>query len=416
MPVLFEGCSTRTDKRLMTCCLNAPGNGVSCGACPRCSFREQRGSTLYECKNATCMDTNYCWAHFRKLYGVKIIVTQFGKGLAATRDIPMGHIVAPMGGVSVRKNQNWEGKKATPIYSYPLNVPDQKSLTFHRRPDRNNDGVRNSVRNSDTVDGNSVGRGFIADLEPVEHLASGAAGPIVYPQRWPQVQPGLADQRLRVAVEVKVDIKRKRKFWRQYLVRDTEFDLFQEEQIQRLARRLGEQVTPEFRKEHLTDTTLSFSDRNESLWNYNQFEAYIEFSQHKEVQLDATCLRRVGSYANDPSNIVAAERGGGLKVADPRRAEAEANAKIAANELFPLSPGHSGWLVATRDIKAGQQIQVFYGTGYWRAANAVKYDTKRVTVSPKRRPGQGRTLPVHVPATQRGLQRRPNNEPCKLKN
>lgn len=344
------------------------------------------------------MDTDYCWAHLKKVFGVKVVPSQFGKGLAAARNIPVGSLVAPLGGVQVRKNQSWEGKKATPIYSYTLSIPDGV-ISFHRRP-------------STVVEGT----GFKSDLHPENELASGMAGEVVAHHNWPRVQPTEHDRQLRVAAEVRVDLVRRPRFWRQYLVHASQYNTFQEEQVRRLAHRLGQpEVTPEFRQEHITDSTLSFSNRNEALWNYNQFEAYIEFRQHKEIQLDATCLRRVGSYANDPSTIVPVARGGGLKVADPARAEAEANVKIASNELFPLSASHTGWLVATRDIASGQPIQVFYGLGYWRTANAVKYDTKRVSVFPRRNPGAGRTLPVFVPVAQRGIQKRPRNETCKLK-
>jgi hypothetical protein len=348
------------------------------------------------------MDTDYCWAHLKKVYGIKIVDSQFGKGLVATRNIPAGTLVAPLGGTPVRRNQSWEGAKSTTtaIYSYPFNMPNntpKTPMTFHRRPGA---------------------PGFRADLEPEDHLASGLAGPTVDRHNWPQAQPTAEEQRMRVAAEVKVDLKRRRKYFRQYLVRESEYGAFQEEQLRRLARRLGQDVTPAFRAEHITDTTLSFSDRNQSLWNYAQFEAYVEFGQHKEIQLDATCVRRAGSYANDPSEVVPIPRGGGrMKVADSARAKAAANVKLTHDDLFPLAPHRTGWLVATRDIVAGEPIQFFYDRGYWTFVNSVKYGTKRVTAAfPHPRPaGRGRTLPVHVPEDERGIQRRPRNEPCKLK-
>jgi len=348
------------------------------------------------------------------VYGVKVVNTRFGKGLAATRSIPAGALVAPLGGTPVARNQSWEGaaNTATAIYTYPFHMPNNTPkfpLTFHRRPA-------------------GGAPGFRADLfpDPRHPLASGGAGPTVNRHRWPAVQPTAEDQTMRVAAEVGVDMVGKPKFFRQYLVRQDEYAAFQEEQVRRLAARLGVDVTPAFRAEHITDTTLSFSDRNEALWDYNQFEAYIEFRQHKEVRLDATCLRRAGSYANDPSDVVpvaragALARGGGrMKVADPARAQADANVKLAHDDLFPLAAHRTGWLVASRDIAANEPILFFYERGYWTWINTIRYGTKRVAASPRvpRRRGQPRTLPVHVPENQRGIQHRPRrNEPCKLRN
>jgi hypothetical protein len=116
MPQQFVACTD--DKVLVKCCLNAGGRDGKCGPCPQCTYM----IGTRRCKNPSCADSRLCHVHYKKMYGVKLIDTQYGKGLAATRNFSKNDLICPMGGRRVKAN-HWTNQlpdDVTAPYSYTL--------------------------------------------------------------------------------------------------------------------------------------------------------------------------------------------------------------------------------------------------------------------------------------------------------
>lgn len=329
MPYLFEGCNARTNNRVVTCCLNARGNGQTCAPCGRCEFRKIRRGRRYHCKNTTCMMSSYCWIHTFIKYGVKLFNSEFGKGLQATKDFVVGEFVAPLGGKPV--DEYWEDiadEENTAVYGYKVEVL-REPVTLHRRPGE---------------------FGF--------RLERGRSRR--HPD-WPiSDRPLQRDQDLRVGVTVYRQGR-----VRQYLVHNDQWHDF-------LVTKRNQGGT--------LNNLYEFPEVEHARWDYNQFEAYVESDGIETADMDASCLRDVGSYAND-SSVIAPDMNAGQDNEEYRsviQRRNRANTKLAKYNPYPLRPEPSGWLVAYRPIEAGAEINVHYGRHYWERANEVKYGLKRV--------------------------------------
>lgn len=322
MPKRFQGCTAKNRTRLMTCCLNAPGDGTACGPCPRCTY--MIGGTR-RCRNTTCMDTALCHAHYGKKYGVALKKSTHGMGLFATRDFAPGDLIAPMGGREV-EGRAWEdrwtggtGERNSP-YGYTLTHPT--SMRLKRR---------------------QGGGGYVRTAD----LAGRAS--------WRNSRVRGEDRtNLRRAVATANRI---------YLVAQDDWEAFLDD-FTRLARDIIKGPLPRARAlvENMAGTEMEKTLGRGV--DTRHFEAYLEVRGNREAVYDAACVRRVGSYANDPLVI----RPSGARKANLEKL----NARITPVAPFPLAePGERAWLVALTPIKAKDEIMVLYGDEYWSKQDIV---------------------------------------------
>lgn len=292
------------------------------------------------------MDMRYCWVHAKKVYGVKAIDSAYGKGLAAARDFAIGEYIAPLGGAA---DPDLYPEKATGVYSYSVFVPHKFGL--HKRPGQS--------------------QAFNASLTPVSKQA--------HPQ-WPVWATTKSDESLRTALRLTMASGKERI----YLVPEDDYATFVRQLKDRtLARR---RVPRRSRATALRQ--LFVGTDNDVEWakafNFDQFPAYLEGNKSdlKLEAMDASCLRSLGSYANDP-----------IDLATGQAHRNRANAHIDSIALYPLAPQPSAWLRAIKNIKAGDAILVSYGPEYWSGEGNVKYGTKRVPAAPPSYPIERRGEP-----------------------
>lgn len=319
----------------MTCCLNTTGATRGCSPCRRCAFRERRGSEVYHCKNTTCIESKYCWVHGRARYGVQIKEGTHGRSLFAARDFGVGDIIAPLGGAFIE--DQWEDLvqgPATALYGYRVKTPVRPVL--HRRPDGH-------------------GTGFLANM-PAHALRVA----------WPASEPTAHDKHLVLAAVQ----SRGRRGQRLFLVHQKEYELFMATLAHRVATRLG--ISQAVARRKLWKQQPAYSDFI-ALFDPRQFEAYMDIARWAKSNLDASCNRGAGSYANDAATIRVAPDGELVIQSQNRGA---VNAYIDGYGLYPLDP--SGWLRASKPIPAGTEILLEYGEKYWRNVHKVRYGLSTV--------------------------------------
>lgn len=382
MPLRFQACTAKGRKsdrahraQLMTCCLNAPGDGKDCGACPRCKYMV---AGVRRCKNTTCMDTDLCAAHYTKRYGVKLGKSAHGTGLFAVRDFQPGELIAPMGGRVVAGKpweDRWAGERErSSPYGYTIEHPSTMTLKRRQGP-----------------------RGFVAAAD----LAPGAA-------QWRSSRITNQDRQLRRAAVTGDRI---------YLVAPDDWEAFLADAAP-IARRYLKRSLP-----HAQAAVRDMMGTKLEKWlgknmDARQFEAYVETSGKRTVTYDAACVRRLGSYANDPVELWDKTKLKGT----PRRYNMEAvNARISPAAPFPLARDEGlAWLIAVVPIevtKVGgrvrpEEILVPYGDKYWAKADIV-HKLQEVGASGRDFPeGVGKK---HLPKQTRGADGRVVTPRCTLR-
>lgn len=357
MPKLFQAC--KDGDLAVACCMNAAGNGKECGPCPQCTF--MIGSR--RCKNTSCADSRYCHAHYKKVYGVQLMDTRFGKGLRATKAFKKGELICPMGGRRVTPG-SWLNKlddDDTAPYGYTLTQDFGKFNML--------------ARDAPQVEG---------------YIPLGRRVPSRV--RWRRMSSAAerdahADMRLAY-----------RKGNTVYLVAPEDYDTFITDAARAIFNRgsaADKRKTPLPQVELILRTDAGETDLS-GIMKPAQFAMKLEVQPLKGPhQYDAACLRGVGSYANDGRDVSGQSRG---------RAN---NAAITPVAPLPLKPG--AWLVATADIPARAEILVDYEDQYW-GGGEVRYGGKEV----KKAAGQGGT--VGVALKDKGEQWVPaDGTPCPLK-
>lgn len=337
MPKLFQAC--QGGDLAVACCMNAAGNGKECGPCPQCTYMV--GSR--RCKNTSCADSKYCHAHYKKVYGVQLMDTRFGKGLRAAKAFAKGDLICPMG-----------GRRVTAA-SWLNNLPDDDTAPYGYTLEQDFTKFNVLVRDARDVEG------YVPLSQPVprrvkwRRLSSAAE------------RDALSDMRMAY-----------RKGNTVFLVTPEDYDAF----ITDAAQAVFQRSTPaERRKTPLPQIELILRVEAGAT-PLSGIMAPARFAAKLEVQplrgphrYDAACLRSVGSYANDGRD------------ATGRSAGRPSNADITPVAPFPLKTG--AWLVATADIPARQEILVDYGDSYWEGGE-VAHGVKEV----KKAPGQGGTVGV----------------------
>lgn len=331
MPQQFVACND--DKVLVKCCLNAGGKDGKCGPCPQCTYM----IGTRRCKNPSCADSRLCHVHYKKLYGVKLIDTQFGKGLAATRNFSKNDLICPMGGRRVKAN-NWTNQlpdDVTAPYSYTLkDVFSQYNL---------------ELRDVPTVDG----------YVPLKDAKGLPRGPAYTPVNSVHERDSfLAMRRAYRAGDVI------------YLVAEDDYGRFITDAVDALSKRKparGRRKVPKPQLESILRQDAGEVDLA-GVMRPAQFAARMTVKLHKGPQsFDAACLRSVGSYGNDGRDVTGKGQG------RPN------NAIITPVSPYPLR--QEAWLVATDDIRSGAEILVDYDEDYWRQGH-VQHDVKTVRKSP----------------------------------
>lgn len=339
MPQQFVACED--DKVLVKCCLNAAGKAGKCGACPQCTHM----IGTRRCKNTSCADSRLCHVHYKKLYGVKLMDTKYGKGLQATRNFSQNDLICPMGGRRVKAG-HWTTKlpdDLTSPYSYRLNDV-YKSYTLE-------------LRDEPSVDG-------YVSLKDAGGLP---AQPRYTPVNTKQERDSFLD--MRRAYMDGDDM---------YLVSEQDYDAFIADAVDALSKTKPAKGRKRIPKPQLND--ILRQDVGEvdlsKVMKPSQFAVRMTVNLHDQPQTyDASCLRGVGSYGNDGRDATGKTSG--------RRN----NAIVSPVSPYPLR--QEAWLVATADIPGGdpqksaaeKEILVDYGEEYWQEGH-VPHTIKVVKKSP----------------------------------
>jgi len=344
MPKQFVACE---DGAVMVkCCLNAAGDGQKCGPCPRCTY--MRGTR--RCGNTSCADSRLCHIHYGMLYGVKLFDTAYGKGLMATRDFARGALICPVGGRRVKDVHAWwaNSTDSTAPYAYTLDDAFGSYSLW--------------VRNNPSVQG-YVPAAQATTSEPQWREVTTEAG-----------RKALTGMR-----------RAYRKGKTVYLIDPADWETFVRDAARRARRRAQARVQ---------EINLEAGGYDVSrVMHPSQFAAKMVARVMEGPQIyDASCLRAVGSYSND-----------GIDVSGRTRGRTN-NCTITPVSPFPLA--QSGWLVATKAIRAGEEILNDYGLEYWTTTQ-LQYGHKEV----KKAAGFGGT--VGVEPASKGLPWRPaERTPC----
>jgi len=357
MPFLFQGCTTTNpSNKLMTCCLNTKGDGKKCAPCRRCTFR--RGE--WRCSKTTCMDSKLCHIHYKLRFGVKLVDTQFGKGVVAEKYFHAGDLIVPMGGKKTTE-LSWEdsdGVERNSPYGYSINGDFVYNLQV-----RNGNGgyiLRNNVKET--------------------------------PVSWRNASKRNRRQFRRAFIDSSGKYM--------YMVSLGDWDIFLNDVTMLYMEGLPKRKqTAAYRHNFKKRVNMLLADEIISqLLDPKQFEVRLEMlSLPKNVVYDASCIRRVGSYVNDAADITQGE--GQQKII--KQNLTMVNAIILGNSPFPMQQG--SWLMATKKIKKGDPILLSYGIEYWQDYD-VKHKLMRVAAN------KTETFPVVV-----GKQYRPQNEACTIK-
>jgi len=338
MPQKFVACDDGSVA--VQCCLNSAGDGKKCGACPQCEYEIKPGK---RCKNTSCADSTYCHAHYKKMYGVKLINTQHGKGLQATRDIKIGNLICPLGGRRVKDVANYwvtkmeeraraegDAKEVTSPYGYSMYDVFK--------------GVTAMVRDAPMVEG----------YVPLDQM-----GKLPATVKWRQVKTneemqGIVDMRRALRLQGRI-----------FLLSSNDYQLFLEDALNAWYDSLTPKEKSKKRDEHIANFQMNAitgadDEAFAHFFDPRQFPVGLKvkfLEKHGETTLfDAGCLRSVGSYANDGRDTSSAAA---MEATKDRN-----NAVLSAVAPYPLEEQKS-WLVAEKDIPAGSEILVDYGANYW---------------------------------------------------
>lgn len=452
MPKRFQACTAKQPRKsLMSCCLNTVGDGKKCTGCAKCTQKTSKGTS---CGNTTCMDPYLCHVHLPKRLGVKLIDTEHGKGLQATRDFLQGNMIAPMGGQITegkwpdmlqtihdfeeieRRDEGdgfyeeanaedvrllWSKSEVTEDdkeslrravvhdnYIYFVSKSDWKKFLKEATTKaqkilkgRSKEYVKDTVLNMiDTPLEEELGSKFQpsqfeARAEMIERLSPYGYKIMYYGDEydfWRRDGPSgyiplseLANRKFNYTED---EVKPTERMLvralmagnRVYLIKPKEWKKFKKDAKEIAKKTVLKNKTPEEIEEIINN--LLASKYQLSLSKYfqpAQFEAYIEYldDEPEMVEYDATCHRRIGSYANDPAIVT------NDGIVDSRLEKA--NARISQVAPLPLSEKSSGaWLIAKKPIKKGEEILVSYGDEYWESKDIV-YKLQNVPVSKLKR-------------------------------
>jgi hypothetical protein len=138
----------------------------------------------------------------------------------------------------------------------------------------------------------------------------------------------------------------------------------------------------EYKGEVLTEKQLSerYGSGGQTATYTWQNKSNMRGNKDKDKYYDSACLRYIGAFANDARGYKANAKKENKKlnaVIQYKKPKIETRIRINANRFTNL-PEHLACLVATKDIKNGDEIFVHYGEHWWKGIGD-KYNVNSTT-------------------------------------